>query len=68
MTSLPGHLGHVTSFPFTGLPPPASYGPVGAQIYPELDLLTFYSHFQVTTGPMTSIPGHFRYVTSFPVT
>jgi len=39
---------------------PASYSPVGAQTYPKLDLYTFYSHFQVTCGQMTSLPGHFR--------
>ena len=28
-------------------------------MYPKLDLQAFYSHFQVTSGQMTSLPGHF---------
>ena len=74
MTSLPGHFrsrGHVTSFPVTWLPPPASYSPVGAQTYPKLDLLAFYSHFQVTSSLMTPLPGHLRSLPvmfAFPVT
>jgi len=50
---------HVT-FPVTWQPPRASYSPVGAQTYPKLALPTFYSHFQVTSGQMTSLPDHFR--------
>ena len=42
------------------LPPPASYSPVGAETYPKLDLQAFYSLVQVTSGQMTSLPGHFR--------
>ena len=29
-------------------------------MYPKLEFLTFYSHFQVTFGEMTKLPGHFR--------
>jgi len=49
------------------LPPPASYGPVGAQVYPKLKFSAFYSHFQVTFGEMTSLAGHFWYVWSHDV-
>ena len=31
---------------------------------PNLDLQAFYSHFQATSGQMTSLPGHFRHVGS----
>jgi len=54
--SLPVTWSHVTSFPVTWLPPPASYSPVGARTNPKVDLYTFYSHFQVTSGQMTSLP------------
>ena len=47
------------------LPPPASYSPVGAQTYPKIDLLAFYSRFQVTSDLMTPLPGHLQ---SLPVT
>ena len=29
-------------------------------MYPKLDLYAFYSHFQVTSGQMTSVLGHFQ--------
>ena len=58
--SLPVTRGPVRSFPVTSLPPPPSYSSVGAQTYPKLGLRAFYSHFQVTSGQMTSLPGHFR--------
>ena len=48
------------SSPVMSLPPPASYSPVGAQKYPKLDLQAFYSHFPVTSGQMTSLPGYCR--------
>ena len=44
-----------SSFPVTWLPNCASYCPVGAQTYPKREFSTFYSHFQVTTGQMTSL-------------
>ena len=55
--------GHVTSFPTTWLPPPASYSPVGAQSYPKHDrpstvtsrwLPVKWRHFRVTSGYMKS--------------
>ena len=52
--------GHVRSFPATWLTPHASYSPLGAQTYPKLDLQALYSHFQLTSGQMMSLPGHFR--------
>ena len=39
---------------------PASNSAVGAQTYPKLDLQDFYSHFQVTCGQMTSLPGNVK--------
>jgi len=50
---------------------PESYSLVGSQKHNTLEILAFYSHFQVTSGQMTSLPGHLRwrgYVTTFPVT
>jgi len=44
------------SFPVTWLPPPVSYSPVGARTNPKVDLYAFYSHFEVTSGQMTSLP------------
>jgi len=52
--------GHVTSFPVTWLPPPASYSLVGSEMCSIRQFSVFYSHFQVTSGQMTSLPGHFR--------
>jgi len=52
--------GHVTSFPVTWLPPPASYSLVGSDNHNIRQFSVFYSHFQVTSGEMMSIPGHFR--------
>jgi len=52
--------GHVTSFPFTWLPPPASHSLVGSETHSICELSAFYSHFQVTSGQMTSLPGHLR--------
>jgi len=58
--SLPVTWGHVTSFPVTWLPPPASYSLVGGETHSIRELSVLYSHFKVTTGPMTSLSGHFR--------
>jgi len=33
---------------------------VGDQTYATLNLFPFHSHFQVTSGQMTSLPGNFR--------
>jgi len=52
--------GHVTSFPVTWLPPRASYSLVGSEMYSIRQLSVFYSHFQVTSGQMTSLSVHFR--------
>jgi len=58
--SLPVTWGQVTSLPVTWLPPPASYSIVGNEMYSIRQFSAFYSHFQVTSGEMTSLPGHFR--------
>jgi len=50
---------HVTSFLVTWLSP-ASYSLVGIEIYSIHQVSAFHSHFQVTSGQMTSLPGHFR--------
>ena len=47
------------SFPVTWLPPPASYSLIGSEMYGIRQFSAFYSHFQVTSGQMTSLPGHF---------
>jgi len=57
--SLPVTWGHVTSFPVTWLPPTASYSLEQSEIYSIHEFSSFYSHFQVTSGLMTSLPGHF---------
>jgi len=59
MTSLSITKGCVTSFPATLLPPNASYSPAGREMY-TLCEFSAYSRFQVTSGQMTSLPGHFR--------
>jgi len=51
---------HVTSFPVTWLPPPASYSLVRSEIHSVRQFSAFYSHFQVTYDQMTSLPGDFR--------
>jgi len=51
--------GHVTSFPVTWLPPPAIYSLVGSEMY-SIHQFSAFSHFQVTSGQMASLPGHFR--------
>jgi len=58
--SLPVTLGHVTSFPVRWLPPTASYSIAGSEMYSIRKFLAFYSHFQVTSGPLTSLLGHFQ--------
>jgi len=63
MKSLPGHFvawGHVTSFPVMWLPPTASYSLVGSEMYTIREFSAFYSHFQVSSGQMTSFPGLFE--------
>jgi len=67
LKSLPVMWGHVTSFPVTWQPPPATFSPVGAQTYTKINIYAFYSHFQVTSGQMTSFPVTSGHVTSFPV-
>jgi len=52
--SLPATSGHVTSFPFTWLPPQFSYSLVGSEMHSICQFLAFYSHFQVTSAHMTS--------------
>jgi len=42
------------------LPPPASYSLVGSQMHSRRQFSGFYSHFQETSGQMTSLTGHFR--------
>jgi len=64
MMTLPGHYlvtwGHVTSFPDTWLPSPASYSLVGSKTHSICQFSAFNSHFQATSSQMTSLPGHFR--------
>jgi len=57
-------LGHVTSFPVTWLPPPARYSLVGSEMYSISQFSAFYRPFQVTSGQMTPLPGHFRQLRS----
>jgi len=47
---------HVTSFPVTWLPPPARYSLRISQTHSVRQLSAFYSHFEVTSGQMTSLP------------
>jgi len=58
--SLPVSWGHVTSFPITWQPPPASFSLVGSEMYGIRQFSAFNSCFQVTSGQMTSLPGNFR--------
>jgi len=48
------------SFPVTWVPPPASYSLVGSEMYSMRQFWAFYTHFQVTSGLMTSPPDYFR--------
>jgi len=57
--SLPVTWGHMTSFSVTWLPPPASYSLVGSEMY-SIRQFSAFSHFQVTSGQMTSLPSHFQ--------
>ena len=52
--------GHVTSFPVTWLPPTVSYSLVKGKMHGIREFLDFYSDFQVASGQITSLPGHFR--------
>jgi len=52
--SLPVTGGLVTSFPVTGLPPPASYSLVKSETHGICEFSAFYSHFQVTSGHLRS--------------
>jgi len=52
--------GHVTSFSFTWLPPPASYSLAGSEMYSIREVLALYSHFRVTSSQTTSLLGLFR--------
>ena len=47
------------SFAVTCPPPSASYSLVGSEMYGIRQFSAFYNHFQVTSGQMTSLPGHF---------
>jgi len=58
--SLPVIWGHVTSVLVAWLPPPASNSLVGSKMYSICQFSAFYSHFQVTSVQITSLPGHFR--------
>jgi len=60
ITSVPVTWGHVTSFPVTCMPPPVSYRLVKSQMHSVREFAALYSHFQVSTGQMTSVAGHFR--------
>jgi len=42
------------------MPPTASYSLVGSEMYSTPEFSAFYIDFQVTSGHMTSLPGHFR--------
>jgi len=53
--SHPVSWGYVTSFPVTWLPLPANYSLVGSQMHSIRELSAFCSHFQVTSGLMTSL-------------
>jgi len=57
--SVPITWGHVTSFPVTWLPP-ANYSLVRCEMYIIREFLAFYSHFQDTSGQMTSLSGQSR--------
>jgi len=57
--SLPVTWAHVTSFPVRWLPPSASYSLAGREMYSIRQFSAFNSHFQMTSGQMTSLPGHF---------
>jgi len=52
--------GYVTSFPVMWLPPPANYSLVGSEMHSIRQFSAFYSHFQVTSGQMTSLPDRVR--------
>jgi len=58
--SLPLTCSHVMWFFVTWLPPPASYSLVGSQMHSIRQFSAFYSHFQVTSSQMMSLPGHFH--------
>jgi len=61
--SLPAIWGHMW-FHVTWLPPPASYSLVGGQTAQRRQFSASYSQFQVTSGQMTSLPGHFGHLRS----
>jgi len=58
--SLPVTWGLVTSFPVSWVIPPASYSLVKSEMYSIREFLDFYSHFQMTSGQMTTLEGHSR--------
>jgi len=62
--SLPVSWDHVTWFPVTSLPPPASYSLVGSEMYSLRQFSAFYSHFQVTSSQIMSLLGHFGHLRS----
>jgi len=57
--SLPLTWGHMTSLSVTSLPPPASFSLVENGMYSTRQFSVFSSHFEVSSGQMTSLPGHF---------
>jgi len=57
--TLPINWGHVTSFPVKWLLPLASYSFVGREMDSICKFLAFHSHFQVTSGQITSLLGNF---------
>jgi len=52
--------GHVTAFPVTWLPAPGSYSLVESETDDIHQSSACCSYFQVTSGEIKSLPGHFR--------
>jgi len=59
--SVPVTCGHVMSFLVMWFPPTASYTLVKSKMYSRREFSAFHSHFQVTSGLITSLPGHFQW-------
>jgi len=51
----------MTSFPAVWRLPTDSYSFVGSEMHSTCQFSAFYSHFQVTSGEMTSLSDHFRW-------
>ena len=60
MTSLPGHLRSRDVISCHMSPSPCELKRLGSELYTIRHFYAFYSQFQVTTGQMTSHPGHLR--------